>query len=256
MLKKLNVGRAIMAGIAATGAMTLLMYAAPLMGLPSMDIMYALGSLFPWQISPYIPGAILHVGIGSALALLYALIFARVIPGPRWMRGALYSVLPWLLAVYAMGPMMALAQSWTTPAVAGQVMNPCAVVNPCGAGTRPTNPCAVRPAALNPCSPVRPQVANPCAPQTSQAMNPCAPQKAQTMNPCGAVTTPGQASPSLVVTRLMSLMAHLVFGVTLGLLYRPNGNPQTGQPGPSSGVSRHRRAPVAKEGSPYDPVQV
>ena len=77
MLKKLNVGRAIMAGVAATGAMTLLMYAAPLMGLPSMDIMYALGSLFPWQISPYIPGAILHVGIGSALALLYALIFAR-----------------------------------------------------------------------------------------------------------------------------------------------------------------------------------
>ena len=242
ILKKLNVGRAIMAGVVATGAMTLLMYTVPLMGLPSMDIMYALGSLFPWHISPYIPGAILHIGIGSALAFFYALIFARVLPGPRWMRGALYSLFPWLLAVYAMGPMMTLAQSWTTPAVAGQVMNPC------GAGTRPT-----RPAALNPCSPVRPQVVNPCAPLTSQAMNPCAPQKAQAVNPCGAVTTPGQASPSLVVTRLMSLMAHLVFGVIRGLLYRPKADGATGQ----KNVSLAARKPdvsVEKETSSYASV--
>ena len=116
MLKKLNLSSAIMAGLVATGAMTLLMYMAPVMGLPKMDIIFALGSLFPWQISPYIPGTILHFGIGSALALLYALLFARLLPGPRWTRGAFYSLLPWLLAIFAMGPMMALVQSWTTPA--------------------------------------------------------------------------------------------------------------------------------------------
>ncbi len=255
MLKRLNFWSAIMAGIAATGTMTLLMYAAPLMGLPSMDIMYALGGLFPWQISPYIPGAIVHGGIGSALALLYALIFARMLPGPRWIRGALYSLLPWLLAVYAMGPMMALAQSWTTPAVAAQVMNPCGVVNPCGAGTRPTNPCAVRPAALNPCSPVRPQVANPCTPQTSQAMNPCAPQKAQAVNPCGATTAPGHSASSLVVTRLTSLMAHLLFGVILGLLYRPKADGAADQQSASL-AARNRDVPGETETSSYESVQV
>lgn len=202
MVKKLNVGAALLAGFVATGTMTLLMYMAPLMGLPKMDLLFALGSLFPGQLSPYILGAIVHIGIGSALALLYALFFAPLLPGPRWARGALYSVLPWLLAIYAMGPMMTMVQSWSTPAMASQVMNPCAVVNPCGAVTRPANPCAVRPAVRNP----------------------CAPTSAQAVNPCGAMASAEQqAAASPAVTRLMSLLAHLVFGATLGLLYRPKG---------------------------------
>lgn len=221
MLKKLNIGSAIVAGIVATGAMTLLMYTAPLMGLPKMDILLALGSLFPWPISPYIPGAILHFGIGSALALLYALLFAHLLPGPGWTRGALYSLLPWLLAIFAMGPMMTLVQSWTTPAVAGQVVNPCAVVNPCGVTTSPANPCGVSQGWANPCSVVKPQAVNPCAAPTPQAVNPCGVAASQTLNPCGAVASPGQASPSQTVARLMSLMAHLVYGAALGLLYRP-----------------------------------
>jgi len=219
MVKKLNFSLAIVAGLVATGAMTLLMYMAPLLGLPKMDIMLALGSLFPWKISPYIPGGILHFGIGSALALLYALLFARLLPGPRWTRGALYALLPWLLAIFAMGPMMTLVQSWTTPVVASQRLNPCAAVNPCGVTSRPANPCSVPQVAANPCNPAKPQVVNPCA--APQAMNPCGVAAPKALNPCGPTAGPGQAAPSPTVTRLMSLMAHLVYGAVLGLLYRP-----------------------------------
>lgn len=208
MFKTLNIGSAIKAGLIATLAMTVLMYGAPLMGLPKMDILLALGSLFPGQISPYIPGAILHVGLGSALALLYALLFAPLLPGPRWARGALYSVLPWLLAIFAMGPMMGMVQSWTNPSGTGQIINPCAAVNPCGAASRPVNPCGVSQVPANPCGAVRSQPINPCA------------AAAKALNPCGALSA-GPAAASPAVTRLLSLIAHLVYGATLGLLYRP-----------------------------------
>lgn len=221
MLKKLNLGSAMVAGIVATGAMTLLMYTAPLIGLPKMDIMLTLGSLFPWQLSPYIPGAILHFGIGSVLALLYALFFAHRLPGLRWMRGALYALLPWLLAISAMGPMTALVQSWTTPAMASLSMNPCAAVNPCGVTTRPANPCAIPQGPANPCSPVKSQALNPCAAKMPQAMNPCGVATQKPLNPCGATASPGQATPSPTITRLMSLIAHLVYGAVLGFLYQP-----------------------------------
>jgi hypothetical protein len=221
MFKKLNFRLALSAGTIATGAMTLLMYTAPLMGLPKMDIMLALGSLFPWKISPYIPGVILHFGIGIVLALLYALFFANLLPGPRWVRGALYAFLPWLLAIFAMGPMMAMVQSWTTPAMTDQAMNPCAVVNPCAGITRPANPCAALPVSANPGNPVQPQAVNPCAAQTTQAANPCSVVTPQALNPCGAVAGSVQTAPNPVIIRLMSLVAHLLYGTILGLLYRP-----------------------------------
>ncbi len=237
-MKKLNFGSALIAGAVATGAMTLLMYTAPLLGLPRMDILRALGSLVPWQGSPYIPGIILHFGIGSALAVLYALFFTHLLPGPRWVRGALYSLLPWLLAIFAMGPLMALVQSWTTPALAGQAMNPCAVVNPCGAGAYPVNPCAVRPGVVQPCNPARPQTPNPCAPLAPHA-NPCAATVPQALNPCSAAAGPGQATPSPLLLRLMSLLSHLVYGALLGLLYRPRAATVAYPPDPSAANASH-----------------
>ncbi|MFQ5881477.1 MAG: DUF6789 family protein [Candidatus Methylomirabilales bacterium] len=224
MFQHLRFGSAIKAGLIATLAMTTLMYGGPLMGLPKMDIMLALGSLFPWKISPYIPGAILHFGIGSTLALLYALLFARLLPGPGWARGVLYSLLLWMLAIFAMGPMMAMVQSLTHQALASQVMNPCAAVNPCGVTSRPANPCVVAQMPANPCSAVKPQAINPCAATTPQAVNPCA-AVTKALNPCGA-PGPAQAASSSAVTRLMSLIAHLLYGAALGLFYRPKREPQ------------------------------
>jgi hypothetical protein len=42
----MNVVGAIVAGLAGTAAMTMLMYVAPLMGMPKMDIVRMLGSMF------------------------------------------------------------------------------------------------------------------------------------------------------------------------------------------------------------------
>ena len=44
-MEKANVSRALLAGFVATLVMTMMMYAAPLMGMPKMDIAAMLGSM-------------------------------------------------------------------------------------------------------------------------------------------------------------------------------------------------------------------
>lgn len=201
-MKSVNLGSAVLAGFGGTLAMTALMYAAPLMGLPPMDLLQALGSLFPLGVSPYVVGGFIHLGIGATLALLYAVIFDRFLPGPAWVRGAQFSLLPWLFAISLMSPAMAWVQSVVSPPVQAQT-----AMNPCGA-SRPTNPCAVRPAirAANPCG-IQPKPANPCGAIAPKPANPCA-------------VAPGAQAPSPGLLRMMSLMAHLLYGGVMGSLYR------------------------------------
>lgn len=205
-MKSVNVGSAILAGLVGTLAMTALMYAAPLMGLPPMDLLQALGGLFPLGISPYVVGGLMHLGVGVTLALLYALVFDRILPGPRWGRGALFSLLPWFFAITLMGPAMAWVQAAVNPPAEAQ-----SVVNPC-APPKPANPCAVRPAT---------QPANPCAIQP-KAANPCGAIAPRAANPCAAIA-PGAQAPSPQLLWMMSLMAHLVYGGVMGGVYRRNG---------------------------------
>lgn len=202
-MKSVNLVSAIMAGALGTLVMTVLMYAAPLMGLPAMDLLRALGGMFPLGLSPYVVGGLIHLATGMTLGLLYALVFDRILPGPRWVRGALYSLLPWLFAITLMSPAMAWFQAAVNPPAQAQT-----VVNPCGA-SRPVNPCAVKPAprAANPCA-IRPPVANPCG---AIAPNPANPS---------AAGSPASQAPSPWLLRVMSLMAHLVYGVVLASLYR------------------------------------
>lgn len=187
-MKSANLGSAIVAGALGTLAMTVLMYAAPLMGLPPMDLLGALGSVFPTGVSPYVVGGVMHLGIGVTMALLYALIFERVLPGPRWARGVLFSLLPWLFAITLMGPAMAWLSGTIGQAEARAIANPCAA---------------------------QPSVRNPCA-----AVNPCA-VVPRPVNPCAVSATPAAAEPaSPWLLRTMSLMAHAVFGAVVGMVYR------------------------------------
>jgi hypothetical protein len=202
-MKSANLSSALLGGLVGTLAMTALMYAAPLMGLPPMDLLQALGGLFPLGISPYVVGGLIHLGIGVTLALLYALIFDRILPGPAWVRGALFSFLPWLFAITLMGPTMAWLQAAVNPPVEAQT-----VVNPCGA-LKPANPCGVTPAI---------QAANPCGIQP-KAANPCGTLAPKPANPCGAVA-PGAQAPGPWLLRMMSLMAHLVYGGVMASVYR------------------------------------
>ena len=95
MFGRVNFLSAVKAGIWAAVVMTIMMYGLPpLMGLPPMDIMAALGSVFPFKISPYILGSLAHLGFGIVLGLIYAAFFFGWLPGPRWLKGAIFSFLP------------------------------------------------------------------------------------------------------------------------------------------------------------------
>jgi hypothetical protein len=192
--KSRKIGKALLAGFWGTVAITFLMYGWPIIGFPRMDIMVALGGVFPLDISPYILGALIHFGIGISLALIYVFFFEPWLPGPGWLRGALFSLAPWLFAITLLGPSVKLANEFFRgrEAVAA---NPCAVANPRAAVQM--NPCSV--GAGNPCALRR----NPCA----------------AANPCGG----GRASSNGISPQAMSLVAHLLYGVVLGVAYKPSG---------------------------------
>ncbi len=197
MNKSFSLRSALLAGLTGTVAMTGIMYGWPLFGLPRMDIMSALGNVFPLDISPYVMGSFIHFGIGASMGLIYALFFESMLPGPGWLRGALFSLLPWIFAITLLGPGLQMANQFFQgkEAIAA---NPCAVTNPCA--VRPTNPCALNRVQSNPCAPGK--LSNPCA---------------ASVNPCAGSPVPF-SGPS---PQVMSLIVHLLFGGVLGITYRP-----------------------------------
>ena len=66
---KLNVGKAVLAGLAGTAVMTMLMLLAPKMGMPPMNIGAMLGSVMGGYVAL---GWVAHFMIGTVLALGYA----------------------------------------------------------------------------------------------------------------------------------------------------------------------------------------
>lgn len=95
--------RAIVAGLIGTLVMTAVgLWIAPLMGLPPMNpadmLAGAMGgnTLLGWA------G---HLMIGIVLAVIYAVV-APWLPGPPAVRGAVYALAPWLVAMVAVMPMM------------------------------------------------------------------------------------------------------------------------------------------------------
>jgi hypothetical protein len=193
-MKSIRFGSAIRGGFLGTLAMTALMYAAPLMGLPRMDLLLALGSVLPiGGLSPYVLGAAMHVAVGITLALLYAGAFEPILPGPEWVRGVTFSVAPWLFAVTLMGPAMAWLENVVHPAQAD------AVVNPCGAKSTPP-------------------AANPCGSQRTATSGAAA--STRPTNPCASSGQDAAAAPSPWLLRVMSLMAHVVYGGVMATVYR------------------------------------
>lgn len=99
----MNLRKAVLAGITGTAAMTMLMLLAPRMGMPPMNIGAMLGSMMGGNVAL---GWVAHFMIGSILAVSYAVIFAARFPGPAAVRGALFSLLPWLMSQLIVMPMM------------------------------------------------------------------------------------------------------------------------------------------------------
>ncbi len=103
----MNILAAVAAGLAGTIVMSMLMAMGPSMGLPKMDIVGILGSMFnkngnrTW-------GWIVHLMMGSIFAVIYTVLWSAGIGTRHLAGGALFGAVHWLIAGLMMGgvPMM------------------------------------------------------------------------------------------------------------------------------------------------------
>ncbi len=97
------IGRAVLAGLAATAVMTLIMLMAPLMGMPEMNIE---GMLSGFMGVPTFIGWAGHFMIGVVLAIGYSVFFEPRLHNAPVARGILYGLIPWIVSQVMVNPMM------------------------------------------------------------------------------------------------------------------------------------------------------
>ena len=102
----MNVLSAIVAGLAGTAALTMVMTMAPKMGMPKMDIVGMLGSMFgkPNRML----GMVIHFMMGIIFTLVYAYLWSLCIGSATWLNGLIFGAIHWLVVGMMMGmfPMM------------------------------------------------------------------------------------------------------------------------------------------------------
>lgn len=99
-----RLGKAIAGGFVGTLVMTMMMYfAAPMMGMPKMDIAASLGGMLGVG---WFGGLVMHVFNGAVIfPSIYAYILYRALPGAPLFRGTLWGFVLWLLAQAMVMPM-------------------------------------------------------------------------------------------------------------------------------------------------------
>ncbi len=102
-MTRLNWTRAVVGGLVATAVMTAMTFLAQAMGAPPMNVAAMLGSVMGGSL---LAGWLAHFMIGTALAVVYGAFLATRLPGPGFVRGALYGLVPWIVAQLAVMPMM------------------------------------------------------------------------------------------------------------------------------------------------------
>lgn len=96
---------AIVAGLVGTAVMTLLMYMGPMMGMPKMDMLGMLGTMFTTGGSAHILGGVVHFVMGAVFGVVYAFLWASVIGAPTWLWGLIFGLVHGVVALVTM-PMM------------------------------------------------------------------------------------------------------------------------------------------------------
>ncbi len=102
----MNILNSIIAGIVATLVFTMILMMAPKMGMPKMDIVGLLGSMFgkPNQAL----GWMMHLMMGIIFALIYAFLWSSGIGAVTWTGGLVFGAVHWLSVgvIIAMIPML------------------------------------------------------------------------------------------------------------------------------------------------------
>lgn len=112
----MNIISAILSGLAGTLMMTVLMYIAPAMGMPKMDIIGMLGTMFTAnQGAARVMGTVAHFMIGAVFAIIYALLWSFGIGSPTWLWGLIFGavhgvvtmmMIPMMMKVHPRPPQM------------------------------------------------------------------------------------------------------------------------------------------------------
>ena len=98
----LNIIGAIVAGLVGTVVMTMVMVMAPKMGMPKMDIVGLLGSMFKKEgVRPI--GMAIHFMMGIVFAVIYAFVWSKGIGRASVGYGALFGTIHWLIVGLIMG---------------------------------------------------------------------------------------------------------------------------------------------------------
>lgn len=103
MNQQFNFKSSILAGILGTVAMTLLLIVVPSKEMPIMNIP---GMLATALHVPLFVGWLAHLVIGAILASGYAFLFATGPAFPGWVKGLLYGLIPWVIAMMLVFPLL------------------------------------------------------------------------------------------------------------------------------------------------------
>ncbi len=104
--------KAFLAGFVATLAMTMLMYIAPMMGMPKMDIAAMLGGMLGGGMpepmgGAWLVGMLIHFVNGTSIfPLIFAFLLYSRFPGAPAVKGILWGLVLWFLAQAMVMPMM------------------------------------------------------------------------------------------------------------------------------------------------------
>lgn len=98
----MNTIGAVMAGLVATGLMSLALSGAPRMAMPKIDFVGLLGTLFSARQNRGL-GWMLHLLLGIVFALLYAVVWSLGIVSPGVTEGLVFGILHWLIAGFLIG---------------------------------------------------------------------------------------------------------------------------------------------------------
>jgi len=108
----MNFKKTLLAGFVATLAMTILMFIAPMMGMPKMDIAAMLGGMLgggmPEAFSgSWLMGMLIHLVNGIVIfPLIFGFLLYGRLPGAPLAKGMIWGLVLWLLAQVMVMPMM------------------------------------------------------------------------------------------------------------------------------------------------------
>ena len=112
---KTKIQQAVLGGIVATAVMTMVMFVAPLMGMPKMNPAEMLAGMMGL---PVFIGWIMHFMIGVIFALAYVLFISGILEkiGSKILKGAIFGLAVFIFAQVLMAVMGAVMGSMPSPA--------------------------------------------------------------------------------------------------------------------------------------------